>query len=83
MEEVPRISAESLNRATSRDKPSAQSVSADACCGRQSARGAILDLAKRLQHQADHMRALGMAIPENFPDNADAALWDIVQRAQR
>lgn len=45
--------------------------------GRMSGRNVLLDRAERLERQAAGLRALAAAIPDNFPHDADAALWDL------
>ena len=45
---------------------------------RQSGRQALLDAISRKRRQLDQLEALARAIPENFPENADAGLWELV-----
>jgi predicted secreted Zn-dependent protease len=49
---------------------------------RQSGRLAILDRASRLEEEARRLRALAASIPENFPGDADEALWQLATRAR-
>jgi hypothetical protein len=48
---------------------------ADTCAARQSARNALLMRAMHLHEEARQLEGLARAIPENFPADAEAALW--------
>lgn len=62
------------------ERPKTAQPLASAARGRQSGRGALLSRVHILRQQADRLEALAMAIPENFPLDADAGLWEIVSR---
>lgn len=53
----------------------ADSPNTAAC--RMSARGALIDRARRLHREAAQLEALARSIPENFPHDADEALWTL------
>jgi len=63
-----------------RDVAKAEATSEAKCSSRQSGRNAILDEARRLEAGARDLFALAMAIPENFPHDADAGLWRLAMR---
>lgn len=52
-------------------------ASRDQCGSRESGRGVLLSHARRLRHEADLCEALARAIPDNFPRDADEALWTL------
>ena len=71
---------ESAKRAVAEHAGTTGSPMGMAVGGRQSGKNALLGKVRQLRQQADRIEALAMAIPENFPLDADAGLWDIAQR---
>jgi hypothetical protein len=60
-----------------------QNPTMNACAGRMSARNVLIDRANRLRREADGLMALSRAIPENFPHDADEALWELAIGSRR
>lgn len=54
----------------------------DTCAMRQTARNALLERAMRLREEARQVEGLARAIPENFPVDADVALWRLVMSSR-
>lgn len=54
----------------------------DVGAGRQSGRHALLERVNRMRLDANRLEALAMAIPENFPLDADAGLWALVMNTR-
>lgn len=50
----------------------------DAAGGRQSAKGVLRDRIHRLRREAEQLEALAKALPEELPQRADQALWDLL-----
>lgn len=74
--------AESYSQRVNMAPEPAQCYAGIECAGRQSGRGVLLDRAARLEREAAGLRALASAIPDNFPGDADEALWELaLQRA--
>lgn len=44
---------------------------------RQPGRSVLLDRARQLRREAQALEALASAIPDNFPSDADEALWNL------
>jgi len=67
-----------LERANGANKiPAAPAVFAaeTECAARQTARNALLTRAMHLREEARQLEGLARAIPENFPPDAELALW--------
>lgn len=61
----------------------AQAVKPAPTTCRLSARSALLDEAAQLNMRAMRLQELARSIPENFPQTADRALYDLVVKSQR
>lgn len=58
-------------------------ASSDRVACRQSAREALLARVRMLRREASLIEGLAMAIPENFPPDADEALWHLANATTR
>ena len=50
---------------------------------RDSAKNALLEIIRRKRRQLNELDALARAIPDNFPADADAGLWQLVNIVRR
>jgi hypothetical protein len=57
-------------------------TASQACAGRLSGRAALLARADHLRREAAQIEALARAIPENFPFDADEALWGLASKGR-
>jgi hypothetical protein len=71
---------ENAKQATDRVHTPLRGGIADGCAARQSGKNALLSKVRMLRSQADRIEALAYAIPDNFPLDADAGLWEIASR---
>jgi hypothetical protein len=71
------------NKATEERRPVSIADTTNACAGRMNARAVILERAARLHRQANALEGLARAIPENFPHDADEALWELAISSNR
>lgn len=75
--------AEKLAYARDMNRPdAAMGAALGAAVGcRQSGRSALLAKARGFRKQASALEALAASIPDNFPHDADMALWELAMRA--